>query len=303
MSDAPLLALVVLIAAGAAFAARLGTRWYFERANAARYARGSDGVVVGAEALDLRGAGDAGLLLLHGFGDTPQTMRDLAHALHERGYGVLVPLLPGHGRSLPGFVQSTSREWTAHAALALEDLRRRYPRVAIVGLSMGGAIGSLLAATHTDITTLVLIAPYISVPRTVRRVARWRPALGRLLPYFPGLGRQSIHDPKASAENLAYGVLNATILSELVAIVDRAYELLPSLKLPVLMMQSREDNRIPVEAAERIFNHIGSPEKQLKWVTGCGHILTVDYCREVVASEVNAWLERRIPVQQRDAGA
>lgn len=303
MSETTLLVVfVVLIAVAAALAARFGARWYFERSNSVQHALGSNGVMIGAEPVELEGDGEVGVLLLHGFGDTPQTMRDLAIALHDRGYGVAVPLLPGHGRTLPVFVRSASDEWLAHALEVLNRLRSRYPRVAVVGLSMGGALGSLLASTHSDVITLVLIAPYISVPNTVRRVARWRGVLNHLLPYFPGLGSRSIHDSKAAAENLAYGALNATILSELVELVDRAFAQLPSLKMPVLMLQSREDNRIPVEAAERIYGNVGSADKRLVWVSGCGHILTVDYCREVVTNEVVEWLARHVPLRNKQTG-
>lgn len=302
MSNASLLVVVVHIALAAALAARFGARWYFERSNAARRARGTDGILIGAEPVELQRDSEAGLLLLHGFGDTPQTMRELAHQLHGRGYAVSVPLLPGHGRTLSGFVRTTSSEWIAHADAAFQELRSRHRRVAIVGQSMGGALATILAARHGSVSSLVLVAPYISVPHMVRRVARMRHVVNHLLPYFPGLGRRSIHDEAASAQNLGYGALNAMILAELVAVVDTADAHLPALTMPVLMIQSREDNRIPMEAAQRIYERIGSKDKRLSWVTGCGHILTVDHCRDRVLADAIEWLNRHIPASSERAG-
>ena len=287
-----LLAIVMLIAFGTAVLARFGARWWFERSNASRYTRGEQGVIRGAEPITLDAGGDSGLLLLHGFGDTPQTLRDLAHALHARGYSVSVPLLPGHGRSLAGFVATNATQWLAEANAALERLQGAHARVGIVGLSMGGALGSILAADHRDVRTLVLIAPYVRVSKIVRWLARRRGIVNHVLPYFPALGARSIHDQRARAENLAYGALNASVLAELVHVVDRADAALPSLTLPVLMIQSREDNRTPVRSAERAFERIGSADKHIVWLTGCGHILTVDYQRERVTDETIAWLDR-----------
>jgi len=297
-----LIALVALLALLIVMLSRQGVRWWFERASVSGYARGPDGVIIGAEPLDLAHTGGPGLLLLHGFGDTPQTMRDLATQLHARGYGVVVPLLPGHGRTLRQFVQSGSREWLAHANSALATLRTLHPQIGIIGLSMGGALATILAAEHADVRTLVLIAPYLSVPSRVRRLTRWRGTIGQLLPYFPALGSRSIHDEKARVENLAYGALNATTLSELVAVVDLGAGALPTLTVPVLMLQSREDNRIPAAAAEGIFERIGSSNKRLTWLAGCGHILTVDHQRERVASETMAWLDRTMPITRAESG-
>ncbi len=296
-----LIASVAVLGLLSVLLSRLGVRWWFERASMPGRARGPDGIMIGAEPLDFPHNGGRGLLLLHGFGDTPQTMHELAAQLHARGYGVVVPLLPGHGRTLRQFVQSGSREWLAHASSALATLRTLHPQIGIVGLSMGGALATILAAEHADVRTLVLIAPYLSVPSRVRRLTGWRGAIGAVIPYFPALGSGSIHDDKTRVDNLAYGALDANTLSELVAVVDRGARALPSLTIPVLMLQSREDNRIPAAAAESTFERIGSSDKQLTWLAGCGHILTVDHERDRVASETVAWLERTMPVVQSQA--
>lgn len=50
-----------------------------------------------AEPMRVRGGPTGVLLLLHGFGGTPASMRSWAEHLAERGHAVSVPLLPGHG--------------------------------------------------------------------------------------------------------------------------------------------------------------------------------------------------------------
>ena len=57
-------------------------------------------VIKGAEAIDMREEGSHGVLLLHGFGDTPQTLSLYAKHLSKAGFAVFAPLLPGHGRTL-----------------------------------------------------------------------------------------------------------------------------------------------------------------------------------------------------------
>src|SRR6185436_13940143 len=100
--------------------------------------RGADsGILKGAETIDLQEGGSHGVLLLHGFGDTPQTLSLLARRLAKSGYGVYAPLLPGHGRSMDAFRKSRADEWINAARDALSRMRDRYQTVSVVGLSMG----------------------------------------------------------------------------------------------------------------------------------------------------------------------
>src|SRR5690606_10352873 len=90
-----LLALAAVLVA--LFAWRTAWSAHVERSVGARLSAGPDGTVRGAEPIDLEPPSPIGaVLLLHGFGDSPQSLVSLAHALYERGFIVSVPLLPGH---------------------------------------------------------------------------------------------------------------------------------------------------------------------------------------------------------------
>src|SRR3954468_6174860 len=97
-------------------------------------------VIKGAETIDLQEEGSPGVLLLHGFGDTPQTLSLLANKLHKAGFSVLAPLLPGHGRSMRDFDRSTVDDWIDAARHSLNAMQQRGGATSIVGLSMGGAL-------------------------------------------------------------------------------------------------------------------------------------------------------------------
>src|ERR1700675_2192345 len=92
-------------------------------------------ILPGAETIDLQEGGSHGVLLLHGFGDTPQTLALLARRLRKSGYSVLVPLLPGHGRSVESFGNSRASEWITAAKDAYIGMLARHVSVSVVGLS------------------------------------------------------------------------------------------------------------------------------------------------------------------------
>lgn len=72
-------------------------------------------------------------------------------------------------------------------------------------------------------------------------------------------------------------------------VARQAQAALPALRARVLYLQSREDNRLREEDALAQFPRIGSAVKEQRWLTGCGHIITVDYRKDEVARQVVEW--------------
>jgi carboxylesterase len=255
--------------------------------------RGADTAAVqpGAETIDLQEEGSHGVLLLHGFGDTPQTLALLARQLRKSGYSVLAPLLPGHGRSMESFGKSGASEWIAAAKDTYIDMRSRHDSVSVVGLSMGGALAVLLAAEQHEIPALVLIAPYLGMPRRLQIAATTHWLWGGLFGEVRARNPRSIRDQIEREKNLAYGTVTGRALYELSMVVQRARKSLTSVRAPALIIQSREDPRCSPTVAEFALKTLGSKEKKLVWTEGAGHVITVDYGRERVFSEVQRWLD------------
>ena len=256
-----------------------------------RSAKADTAILSGAETIDLQEGGSRGVLLLHGFGDTPQTLSLLAHRLHKTGYSVLVPLLPGHGRTMQAFRQSTAKDWIAAADESFAELCQRTTQTSVVGLSMGGALAMVLAASAKNIAALVLVAPYLGMPIGVRAAAMTHWVWGRLVGEVNARNPRSIRNPVEREKNLAYGAVTGRALFELWRVVRAARKALPSVTAPTLMIQSREDPRISPEVAESAFGILGAQQKRLVWTEGAGHIITVDYGRERVFHEVQMWLD------------
>lgn len=257
-----------------------------------RLVPGSNGIVAGAEPISLDASGGRAVLLLHGFADTPQTLRYIAEALHADGYTVRAPLLPGHGRTLAEFGSTHARQWIAAAREAYEELTAAHGPSPVVGLSMGGALGIILAAETPTMPALALIAPYVSMPRRARFVARFHPVWSLLTPYFRSGGERSIHDETERAKNRGYGVLTPGLLFELSRVVRRVQVSLPRIKSPTLVIHGLNDERIPPDAAAREYARLGATEKRLVWLDQGGHVLTVDHGRERVIALVVDWLAR-----------
>lgn len=279
------------VLAALAVGARAAYPRYFERRALLRRPLGADGIVQGAEPIAHSRQGAPGALLLHGAGDTPQVLAELARYLHQRGFSVRVPLLASHGRRLQELGKASAAGWYDDARNALFEMRATHDWVAVVGLSMGGALALRLAAEEGAIPVLVLLAPYIAMAPLARRAANTSRAWGWLLPYFSSFGARSIHDAAAATRGLGHGILTPATLRALRDVVGAANDALPNVKCPTLVVQSREDNRISVASATQAFARLGAPEKELVWTAGAGHVITVDYGREHVFELTARWLD------------
>ena len=286
--------IVALVLVAAAFAVARGARaWWVGRGVALRLPIGPNGIIEGAEPIvrERAGARDA-VLLLHGFGDTPQTLIYLADELHARGWDVHAPLLPGHGRTLRSFASSRSQQWVGASREALDYLLARYQRVAVVGLSMGGALAAILTAERDRVVALALLAPYVELPPRLRRLVRHHRLIHALTPVLRGNTERSILDPAERARSLGYRAMTPTLARELALIAERARMALPRIRVPTLLAQSRQDNRLASAVADRAFAALGAKDKELIWLEGAGHVITVDYGREKLIQTIAEWLKR-----------
>jgi carboxylesterase len=258
---------------------------------AARFPTDSNGVAQGAQGFRLEGVNGRSLLLLHGSGDTPQSLRYFGERVNAAGYTVFAPLLPGHGRSPRAFATATAADYHRAAREALAELHASSNWVGLVGLSMGGAIAARLAVEDSSVRVLALLAPYLTPPPQVRWVRAAAPLWGFTAPYLHGRGDASVHDKDADAKSRAYGTFSPGALTALARTAYAGLRALPDVTQPTLVINSEEDNRIPRKLALSALERIRAPMEQ-HWVSGCGHVITVDYCKDAVADLVVAFLAR-----------
>ena len=281
-----------VLGAGAALLVRDNLRARrLARAIAERLPLGADGIIVGAQPESLLASRTHAVLVLHGFGDTPQSVRELAHSLHARGWSVEVPLLPGHGRTLAEFGMARSHDWIGHTRDQVARLRRTYQHVSLVGLSVGAALCAIVAAERDDLDALVMLSPYLSMPEYVRRLAPLLRVSGKLAPFRQSTGRTpSIHDPEAAAQSLGFGAISGHLLAELHDVTSIAREAMSHVSVPTLYMAARNDSRVPVDDTLRNWRDLQTNDREFRLLERSGHIMTADVEKQTVFDETARWL-------------
>jgi carboxylesterase len=95
-------------------------------------------IMRGAEPFRLQGKTDVGFLLVHGFEDSPYTMRNIGNLLHSEGHTVIAPLLPGHGTNIRDFAKTRYEHWLTMVRETYLRERPRFRHFFLIGFSMGG---------------------------------------------------------------------------------------------------------------------------------------------------------------------
>jgi carboxylesterase len=238
----------------------------------------------------LRG-GDHGCLLVHGFTGDPSEMRGLGDHLHKAGHTVLGIRLPGHGGKPEDLAAVRWPDWLAAVADARDDLATRCASVSLVGFSLGGALGVLLAARGAELRRLVLLATptrlmgdwRINLLGVVRHTTPWFYPLERADFSDPAVRAQvARHAPDADLDDLdvqahirkeARISLHAVDEARLAFAAARAA--LPRVRTPALVMQGRDDTVAPADSPDTIIRRIGSAQREQAWWDDTGHQLLV----------------------------
>ncbi len=233
-------------------------------------------VMHGAEPFVFEGD-EIGVLVIHGFTGTPQSMRPLGEALHRAGCTVRGPLLPGHGVSVEAMARSTAREWTGAVERSFADLRARCSRVFVAGLSMGGALALHLAGRHADaVAGVIAINAVVDLDAAAQAALAFDPSAP---PTVPGIG-SDIKDPAAT--ELAYPAVPVPSLAELFALVGVTRALLPRVTCPALIITSREDHVVPPANGSIIAGRIASRRIDRLWLDNSYHVATLDHDRGLI---------------------
>ncbi len=106
------------------------------------------------------------VVLLHGFTNAPEQWVQFAERLHGRGHSVVVPRLPGHGRAdrdAAPAARVSAGAYLATTSRAVDIARGCGERVAVAGLSLGGALAVRIGQDRGDVSRVVGIVPLFGV--------------------------------------------------------------------------------------------------------------------------------------------
>jgi carboxylesterase len=233
-----------------------------------------------------------GCLVTHGFTGAPKEMRWLGEHLNKQGYTVCGIRLNGHATKPEDMIRSRWQDWLVSLEDGYNLLHSCTEQVFLLGLSMGGIL-SLTAASRLPVRGVVAMSTPYDIPRlplplwAIRFLSRFKPYLAKGKTPESGW-----HDLAAYRQHVAYPMNPLRSGVELKYLVDEMHASLPRIQAPVLLIHSRDDDYVIRDSMQQIYNHIGSPDKQMLWVEGGGHVITEEPTREMVFKAASDFIQR-----------
>jgi len=218
--------------------------------------------------------------------------------LHQQGFTCLGVRLTGHATHPEDMIRAHYTDWMASVEDGYHLLRGFADNVFLVGLSMGGVL-SLLMSTRLAPRVRGVIA--MSTPqRLPNDYPTWFLRLmSNVLKYSPkrrGEPGSGWFDKTAYQEQVSYPynpVRSVAELKELILQMRAAY---PKVKVPVLLIHSKDDTYVLPENMEHIYAGLANARDKTKlYITGSGHVVTRDAARTQVFQSAVEFIQRIEP--------
>lgn len=220
---------------------------------------------------ELTGGRRIGVLLSHGFTGSPASMRPWGGHLAEQGYGVAVPLLPGHGTRWQDLNKHAWEHWYGEIVRVFDELRAEHDAVVVGGLSMGGALVLRLAADRPeDVAGVMVVNPAVA---TKRLDVKLLPLLKHLVPSFPAIGDDI---KKEGVVEAAYTRTPLKAVHSMMRAWPGLVGDLHKVTAPLLYFRSDVDNVVDEASEPLILQGVSSTDVERVALPESYHVATLD---------------------------
>jgi carboxylesterase len=232
-------------------------------------------------------------LLIHGFTGTPKEMRWMGEHLNQHGYTCLAIRLAGHATNPEDMIHSNWTDWTASVEDGYALLRGLSDNIFCIGLSMGGVL-SLLMSTRLPVKGVVAMSALYKLPDDPRlRHIDW---IARMIPFMPKSNEEpgsSWFDKEAWQDHISYPQNPVRSIGQLNRLLAEMRAALPEVRVPVLLIHSRDDTYVLPENLELLDGAlVKASDKTKLYITGSGHVVTRDAAREQVFRSTAEFIQR-----------
>lgn len=249
---------------------------------------------------------NAVVVIMHGYGEHCGRYREVAEALVRAGYLACGFDARGHGRSpgQRGHIASYDRYVDDIHGYATE-LRKRHPGLPLIilGHSNGGLITLRMVQTRSPVADgLILTAPLVALQSGHQPMPRWMAqvlaAAVKRLPVPSGIKSEELtHDLQIVAAHKRDKLNhNWSTPGWYVAATGAMLEVFAnpqSVTLPMLVFEADSDPIVVGEAVTRVFNAVGSKDKELVVCKNSLHELLNEIGREDTFRRITSWLSAR----------
>jgi carboxylesterase len=231
--------------------------------------------------LDIRlSGGKIGILVIHGFTGTPESIAPWAEGFHDAGLSVIAPVLPGHGTKWEDLNATTWNDWYKTVEDTFLELKKNCERVFVAGFSVGGALALRLAQIRgSEIEGLLLCNAAIFDDRKFLR------ALPLIKNFIPSTKTGPMDVKKSISKRMSYDRMPLRALDSLRHLWRNVEENLYLIDLPLMVSYSIDDHVIHPINSEAIIDNVYSTDIREVIFEESFHNVAWDYDSDLLIEE------------------
>lgn len=225
-----------------------------------------------------------GCLLIHGFTGSGFEVEPLTRHLTERGIHAVCPLLDGHGDNPEKPMKEVGwQDWVRSGEIAMQQLKRDYDTVYVIGFSMGGLIAAYLANRYQADKLVLLSASvfYLNPKQIVIDLANLMQSILK--------DSEQRHELRRYTERIKTVPLRA--IAEFRRLVHALKPELHKITTPILIVQGALDDLVAPKSATYIYESVKSTDKHLHILPKSKHLVCHDGEQEQLIQRVSEFLE------------
>ncbi|MFT4059333.1 MAG: alpha/beta fold hydrolase [Legionella sp.] len=222
---------------------------------------------------------DHAVILLHGFSSSAAVYRDLIPQLQHYD-AIICPNLPGHASSIEDFSRTTATDWLLYATQICEDLFKKYHKVDIIGLSLGGLLTCKLSE-HFSFNHIFLLAPALKLVMDERKNLAFAKTAIRLgFKEVRGTAGNLVTNEHAE---ISYRRIPLISITEMLSFILEHRWVAP--QTPVDLFLGTQDKVVSSPDVEHMFLNL--PNVTIHWLPNSAHILALEEDLEQIVTCIN----------------
>ena len=206
---------------------------------------------------------DLGIVLSHGYMAAPLEVRQLAEYLGRLGFWVYVPRLKGHGTSPEDLATRSYLDWRNSVDHGYAIISNICKRVVAGGFSTGAGLALDLAVRVKAVAGVFAVSAPLRLKDFSSRFAPAVDMWNRLMERARQVGaKKEFVENKPENPHINYSRNPISGVVELDRLMDDLEPRLADLNVPALVVQSRGDPVVDPKGSRKIFELIGTSEKE-----------------------------------------
>jgi len=234
-----------------------------------------------------------GIVLAHGFLASPGEMRELAEYLNQRGYGVYLVRLTGHGTHASELDNASVKTWSESFNRGYAVLAHYHAKVVVGGFSAGALLALLKGSCVAEkVAGIVAINPALKLRQKSSLFSpmldRWNKAMESIVMHK---GALKWVDNIAENPDSNYDKIYIGGLRQFLALQDVCQKKLSGICAPLLIIQGSADPLIDPAGATEIMHKVRSSRKKLEEIVFKRHVIVRGEASIEVFKEVDKFMQ------------